>query len=548
MTLKRVAPARNAAELFATSCAAALAITATCPAHATVYTVANLNDSGPGSLRAAIAQANSDLTPPTVVLIPSSVSGTITLTSGELDIFQAMSVQGPGAGALSVSGAGSSRIFSVNTVSGVNVSLSGLRIADGHLSGANGAGLSASSANLTLTDCVFDNNDANALGGQGGAIYAGDDIYSSIPMSVTLTGVTVQNNRARNGGGIAIRSSGTLLIQSSVISGNRAESAGSYGGGGLFVHGGASAQIRSTRIVNNYAVASGGGAHFHFGTQSLSDSVVQGNTSRLGAGGGIAVYYGTLDMQRCTVIFNTAQTDGGGVQLKRSYTSAGGGIESSTIAGNLSKQGFGGGVNLFNDGQTPVNFGNVTIYGNSAPWGFGGGGGIYSRFGDSRNAPLGFGALTLQSCTIAGNVAYKGGGLVSNAFGNFVVLRDDLVANNVATTGADPHPDPDVEGTFDASYNLIMVAGDATLLGPPGSNITDTDPLLGLLAANGGPTATLLPAPGSPAIDAGDPDFVPPPSADQRGLPRVAGAHVDLGAVERQTPEDVIFRDSFELP
>jgi hypothetical protein len=276
--------------------------------------------------------------------------------------------------------------------------------------------------------------------------------------------------------------------------------------------------------------------------------VVRGNTSRLGAGGGIAVYYGTLDMQRCTVIANTAQTDGGGVQLKRSYTPAVGGIENSTISGNFSKQGFGGGVNLFNDGLSPVNFSNVTIYGNSAPWGFGGGGGIYSRFGDSRNAPLGNGVLTLQSCTIAGNVAYKGGGVISSAFGNFAVMREAIVANNVATTGADPHPDPDIEGTFDASYNLIMVVGDATVLGPPDSNITDTDPLLGALTGNGGPTATLLPALGSPAIDAGDPDFSAPPSADQRGLPRVAGVHVDLGAVERQTPEDVIFRDSFELP
>ena len=363
-------------------------------------------------------------------------------------------------------------------------------------------------------------------------------------MSVTLSGVTLRNNRASSGGGIAIRSSGTLLIQSSVISGNRAESSGGYGGGGLFVHGGASSQIRSTQIANNYSFASGGGAHFHFGTQSFSDSVIRGNTSRLAAGGGIAVYYGTLDMQRCTVIANTAHTDGGGVQLKRSYTPAGGGIENSTISGNRSQLGLGGGVNLFNDSQAPVNFGNVTIYGNSA----GDGGGIYSRFGDSRNAPLGVGVLTLQSCTIAGNVAYNGGGLVSSAFGNFVVMRNDIVATNVATTGADPHPDPDMEGTFDASYNLIMTVGDATVLGPPDSNITDTDPQLGPLTVNGGTTATLLPSPGSAAIDTGDPDFSAPPSADQRGLPRVAGVHVDLGAVERQTPEDVIFRDAFELP
>ena len=173
--------ARNASgslpKLLATSIVAGLAIGVAPTAGATTYTVTNTNDAGTGSLRAAIAQANSDVTPPTLVLIPSSVSGTITLTSGELGISQAMSVQGPGASILSVSGGGSSRVFSVSAGPGKTVSLSGMKIADGHLSGTHGAGLNAFGANLALTDCVFDNNDASALGGQGGGIYAGDDIY-----------------------------------------------------------------------------------------------------------------------------------------------------------------------------------------------------------------------------------------------------------------------------------------------------------------------------------------------------------------------------------
>src|SRR3954471_7764088 len=87
-------------------------------AYATTYTVLNTNDAGPGSLRDAIAQANADSSPPAVVLIPSTVTGVITLSGGQLYIQHAMSVQGPGAGQLTVSGSGISRVFKVSTGTG----------------------------------------------------------------------------------------------------------------------------------------------------------------------------------------------------------------------------------------------------------------------------------------------------------------------------------------------------------------------------------------------------------------------------------------------
>ncbi|MEZ6072922.1 MAG: choice-of-anchor Q domain-containing protein [Pirellulales bacterium] len=69
-------------------------------------------------------------------------------------------------------------------------------------------------------------------------------------------------------------------------------------------------------------------------------------------------------------------------------------------------------------------------------------------------------------------------------------------------------------------------------------NLLDVDPLLGPLADNGGPTMTHALLPGSPAIDAGDPAFVGPPYADQRGYYRVVDgdgdmtARIDMGAFE----------------
>src|SRR5205823_7880339 len=65
----------------------------------------------------------------------------------------------------------------------------------------------------------------------------------------------------------------------------------------------------------------------------------------------------------------------------------------------------------------------------------------------------------------------------------------------------------------------------------------NTDPLLGPLQNNGGPTFTHSLLPGSPAIDAGDPNFTPPPFFDQRGpgFNRVVNGRIDIGSFEVQT-------------
>ncbi len=59
------------------------------------------------------------------------------------------------------------------------------------------------------------------------------------------------------------------------------------------------------------------------------------------------------------------------------------------------------------------------------------------------------------------------------------------------------------------------------------TGVTFADPMLGALGQNGGPTATLVPAAGSPALGAGQ-DC---PATDQRGQPRPASG-CTVGAVE----------------
>ena len=77
----------------------------------------------------------------------------------------------------------------------------------------------------------------------------------------------------------------------------------------------------------------------------------------------------------------------------------------------------------------------------------------------------------------------------------------------------------------------------AVYLTGPGDQI-NTDPMLGPLQDNGGPTFTHALLPGSPAIDAGDPNFTPPPFYDQRGpgFDRVVNGRIDIGSFEVQGP------------
>src|SRR6516165_4332218 len=86
-----------------------------------IFLVTNLNDSGSGSLRAEIAAANAH-SGADEIDFAAALTGTITLTSGELLITRSVTINGPGAGQLSVSGNNSSRVFDMT--SGLNVTRS----------------------------------------------------------------------------------------------------------------------------------------------------------------------------------------------------------------------------------------------------------------------------------------------------------------------------------------------------------------------------------------------------------------------------------------
>src|SRR5215467_8192070 len=118
---------------------------------ANIILVTNTNDSGPGSLRDALAVANDGDT-----IDATGVSGTILLTTGELQITHDVTINGPGAENLAVNGNATFRVF--NNL-GLNASISGLTIINGRVADATGGGGILNQGGLTLSnDDIVSNN------------------------------------------------------------------------------------------------------------------------------------------------------------------------------------------------------------------------------------------------------------------------------------------------------------------------------------------------------------------------------------------------------
>lgn len=169
----------------------------------------------------------------------------------------------------------------------------------------------------------------------------------------------------------------------------------------------------------------------------------------------------------------------------------------------------------FGDGGGLYNSGTLALTGST----------IVSNTAHSGGGLSNYGTLTFTSSTISNNAASGSGGGVWSSFGT-ATARDSLLAGNTT----------DCSGALTSQgYNLIQNATGCTISGTLTGVVTGTDPLLGSLQANGGPTLTHALLAGSPAINAGDPAGCQDNignilSADQRGAPRVG--RCDIGAYE----------------
>jgi hypothetical protein len=547
--------------------------------------VTNLNDAGAGSLRQAIIDTPSGGT----VDFQPALSGTITLTTGELAINKDLTITGPGADVITVSGSHASRVLEIIS-GGFHVALSGLTLADG-ASPDSGGGIYNVGGTLTLTGSALRGNSA----GSGGGIY-------NLNGTLTLTGSTLRGNSGGNSGlgaGGIYNNGGAVAIAGSTLSGNSA-----FGVGGIENNGVSSSMtITDSTVSGNNGHNSGGisnsGTLTVIGATLSDDSACSGFCSGVGFGGGIS-NSGTLTVIGSTFMGNSsgsvsanAEGIGGGIYNEGKLTISnsifvanssqirGGGIDNnygnltvtdSTFSGNLTLRLFGdGGGGISNHlgavtvtrsafiGNSSGNTGggisghlgtltltNSTLNGNSSG---NAGGGIYGGFttmaitnstlsgntatgssgegGGIYDAFVAGGSVNLTSSTLAANSASNDGGGLYVA-GSARTLNT-ILAGNTAAQG------PDLFGNLGSlGYNLIQDPSQGS-----GFDSTDwlgLDPMLAPLQDNGGPTQTTALLAGSPALNAGDPNQRG--TSDQRGAVRAGG--VNIGAYQASASRFVL--------
>lgn len=351
MERRRSSRARRAAAGTVAAVGAAAVLAS--PAQAATFEVNSELDNGDGvcdatcTLRDAVETANLDPASDDIVF-NSAITGTIVLTGGQLPIDSAMSIQGPGADVLRVSGdansngladAGDSRVARIDTdIAGAPydaVSISGLTLTEGYSGG-------------------FD----------GGAVYS----YHS---DVTFDRVAVVNSTvgvSDEGGGLA-HDGGDLAITDSAFRDNYSEEQG----GGVYVDGGANLQaqtvvVRNTTMAQNIA-EDGGGLYIQDdvdGALIASSTFFDNDVEDEGGGIGIdGTDVSVPVIQNSTVSGNRADDEGGGIEIGE-YSDLGVRIENSTIAENVAgadTSGLGGGIYRYTNGG-PLNVSSTIVANN----------------------------------------------------------------------------------------------------------------------------------------------------------------------------------------
>ena len=283
-------------------------------ANAATFTVTNTNDSGAGSLRQAVLDANLSGVANTINF---TVSGTIVLTSGQIRIESPLSIVGPGAGSLAIDGNASSRIFTIvennapacPALSGPSdfpVSISGLTLRNGSRNVANSSGGAiVAEKSLTLNSVIIRDSAAKNGGGVGFLVqYPGQSL--TIANSQFINNVaknTVTGNTGGYHGGALFatdncpgaRIAATMTIDGSVFSGNQVNPVGNVEGqgGGIFLNFSGPVVIQDTRIVDNHADSSPLSANYGYNS------------------GGIGGYAKSLTIRRSEIAQNSADYAGG---------------------------------------------------------------------------------------------------------------------------------------------------------------------------------------------------------------------------------------------
>lgn len=368
------------------------------------FMVRTLADGGDGSLRAAITDANANPGADVIRFAGAARTGTIALTSGELNITDDLQIDGPGAHKLAVSGNDSSRVFRIG--SGVTMSIDDLTITHGRAVGQGGGILNAGT--LTLSHAVLS-----------------DHVVVGVP------GVSLGTVVDAFGGGIF--NTGTLTVRHSHFVHNQSIGAdgspstiGSSALGGAIMSGGtaaapATAFVSHSTFLDNEAIGGAAGI----------------GASRAGVGGAVANATGTFTVSHSEFRDNRAVGGLGGSAPGGFGTGAGGAI------GNVAR--LGDAILAVSHSTFLANRAVGGAAGTGAPAQDGRGGAIANYIFGGLAAPVTVTAsATVSHSTLLGNQAVGGtgptggngqGGGIANLNGGALTVSDSLVALNQSTGG-----------------------------------------------------------------------------------------------------------------
>ncbi len=437
-----------------------------------------------------------------------------------------------------------------------NLTLRGLSLVNGNSPTSGGALYIQPGITVVATECIFAGNSATGTNGVAGANAATNSVATGgngangaqgTPAfggaiynlgSLALVNCTLTNNSATGGAGGA-GGSGGAGSGTFAVGGNGGN--GASGGSGV---GGAVYNLGDLTLINctfagNSAVGGDGAAGGTGGAGSYPGMAGTGGAGNNGSGG--AVFNGA-NLTLLTSTFSANSARGG------KSASAGMHGNGTGLTGFKGGEGSGGGLyNAYWVAITNSTFYTNTVFG--GPGGSGGNGsGTFAVPGDGGDGGNGVGGglynantMTIVNCTFASDGAFGGtnglagsgnstaeNGKIGEALGGNIANNGPVLTVMNSILSASVSGGNSFGAFTDGGYNLSSDL--VSSLGP--NSLQNTNPMLGPLASNGGPTPTMALLTNSPAID-----WIPPelgPSTDQRGFPRPVPVNgkSDIGAFE----------------
>jgi CSLREA domain-containing protein len=338
-------------------------ITPAQPVHASTLIVNTLTDEfdfscvdGDCSLRDAIfaAGVSGDV-------ITFSVTGIIPLTLGELTIGKDITITGPGADLLTISGEDTFRVFFINNPTSI-VTITGVTIANGKVTDDDGGGI-RNHGTLTLDQVTIDNNTA-AVGTS--LIVDGGGVHNT--NTLTITNSLLINNEANFTGGAISHVGTSLNISNVTINDNYVAGLGGGGiGGGIASINSGTLTMDAVSITSNIAKTAGGLYINNMNQFEMTNSLVYSNEATDNIGGvGVSGVVGIYTIRNSTISKNRQTTSSigqaGGLEVNGPITAN---LDHVTITNNL-VVGTGGGAGIFASGSPTVNIQNSIVALNTA--------------------------------------------------------------------------------------------------------------------------------------------------------------------------------------